>query len=45
MTAMPNDAYGLPVSTSTAALATYDRAVHALLGWRAEALDLFWSVW
>jgi tetratricopeptide (TPR) repeat protein len=41
MTAMPNDAYGLPVSTSPEALATYDRAVRALLGWQADALDLF----
>jgi tetratricopeptide (TPR) repeat protein len=38
---MINDAYGLPVTTSPDALATYDRAVRALLGWRADALDLF----
>src|SRR5262249_30726768 len=41
LTATPDDAYGLPVSTSSDALATYDRAVRALLGWRADALDLF----
>ena len=42
MTAMPRDAYGLPVSTASPdALATYDRAVRALLGWQADALDLF----
>ena len=41
MTAMPNDAYGLAVTTSSDALATYDRAVRALLGWQADALDLF----
>ena len=42
MTAMRHDAYGLPVSTgSVDALATYDRAVRALLGWEAEALALF----
>jgi tetratricopeptide (TPR) repeat protein len=41
MTAMPNDAYGLAVTTSPDALATYDRAVRALLGWQADALDLF----
>jgi tetratricopeptide (TPR) repeat protein len=41
MTAMPNDTYGLAVTTSPEALATYDRAVRALLGWQADALDLF----
>jgi tetratricopeptide (TPR) repeat protein len=41
MTAMPNDAYGLPVTTSPDARTTYDRAVRALLGWQADALDLF----
>jgi tetratricopeptide (TPR) repeat protein len=42
MAAMPTDAYGLTVTTaSPAALATYDRAVRALLGWQADALDLF----
>jgi tetratricopeptide (TPR) repeat protein len=42
MAAMPNDAYGLTVTTaSPAAVATYDRAVRALLGWQADALDLF----
>jgi tetratricopeptide (TPR) repeat protein len=42
MAAMPTDAYGLPVTTSSpVALATYDRAVRALLGWQADALDLF----
>jgi tetratricopeptide (TPR) repeat protein len=36
------DRYGLPISTaSAAALDTYDRAVHALLGWDRDALDLF----
>jgi len=36
------DAYGLTVTTSSHdALATYDRAVEALLGWDARALDLF----
>jgi Flp pilus assembly protein TadD len=36
------DASGLPVTTRSAdALETYDRAVHALLGWDAGALDLF----
>jgi tetratricopeptide (TPR) repeat protein len=36
------DAYGLPVTTAVpAALETYDRAVRALLGWEATALDLF----
>jgi tetratricopeptide (TPR) repeat protein len=44
MAAMRDDACGLPVSTaSPAALATYDRAVRALLGWQADALDLFQS--
>jgi tetratricopeptide (TPR) repeat protein len=42
MAAMRADAYGLPVTTaSDDALETYDRAVRALLGWRADALDLF----
>ena len=41
MTTMPNDAYGLPVTTSPDARTTYDRAVRALLGWQADALDLF----
>ena len=42
MAAMPRDAYGLPVTTASAgALATYDRAVRALLGWEASALDSF----
>jgi tetratricopeptide (TPR) repeat protein len=42
MAAMPTDAYGLTVTTgSPAALATYDRAVRALLGWQADALELF----
>src|SRR5215470_15395000 len=39
---MPNDAYDLPVSTTDPdALALYDRAVRALLGWQADALCLF----
>ena len=39
---MRTDAYGLPVSTSDPeALALYDRAVHALLSWHADALPLF----
>jgi tetratricopeptide (TPR) repeat protein len=39
---MSTDAYGLTVTTgSPAALATYDRAVRALLGWKADALALF----
>jgi tetratricopeptide (TPR) repeat protein len=39
---MPDDAYGLTVTTTSAdALATYDRAVRALLGWQADALALF----
>ena len=41
MTGMPNDAYGLPVTASHEARTTYDRAVRALLGWQADALDLF----
>jgi tetratricopeptide (TPR) repeat protein len=42
MSAMPHDAYGLPVTTSSRdALTAYDRAVHSLLGWQADALDLF----
>src|SRR5262245_44557162 len=41
MAGMPIDAYGLPVTTASPdALATYDRAVRALLGWQADALDL-----
>jgi len=39
---MHTDAYGLPVSTADPdALALYDRAVHALLSWHADALPLF----
>lgn len=39
---MWRDAYGLPVTASSRdALATYDRAVEALLGWDARALELF----
>ncbi|HZI78558.1 MAG TPA: hypothetical protein VFD69_03555, partial [Vicinamibacterales bacterium] len=39
---MRTDAYGLPVSTTDPeALALYDRAVHALLSWHADALPLF----
>jgi tetratricopeptide (TPR) repeat protein len=39
---MPNDAYGLPVCTADPeALALYDRAVRSLLGYKADALDLF----
>jgi tetratricopeptide (TPR) repeat protein len=39
---MRQDAYGLSVSTADSdALALYDRAVHALLSWHAEALPLF----
>jgi tetratricopeptide (TPR) repeat protein len=42
MSAMRDDAYGLTVTTASAdALATYDRAVRALLGWQADALALF----
>jgi tetratricopeptide (TPR) repeat protein len=42
MGAMPQDAYGLAVSTpSPDALATYDHAVLSLLGWQADALPLF----
>jgi len=42
MSAMRQDAYDLPVTTSFPdALATYDRAVRALLGWQADALGLF----
>ena len=42
MSAMREDAYGLTVTTASAdALATYDRAVRALLGWQADALGLF----
>jgi tetratricopeptide (TPR) repeat protein len=41
---VPNDVYGLPVTTSSpGALETYDRAARALLGWEAPALDLFRS--
>ena len=39
---MPNDRYGLPVTTaSPQALEAYDRGVEAALGWKANALDLF----
>ena len=39
---MRQDTYGLSVSTADSdALALYDRAVHALLSWHAEALPLF----
>ena len=39
---MRTDAYGLPVSTADPeALALYDRAVHALLSWHADARPLF----
>src|SRR5438105_11768954 len=42
MREMPNDAYGLPVSTGDPeALALYDRAVRALQAWQADALALF----
>jgi len=42
MGAMPQDAYGLAVSTTSPdALATYDHAVLSLLGWQADALALF----
>jgi tetratricopeptide (TPR) repeat protein len=42
MRSMHTDAYGLPVSTADPeALALYDRAVHALLSWHADALPLF----
>ena len=42
MGAMPQDAYGLAVSTTSPdALATYDHAVLSLLGWQADALPLF----
>jgi len=42
MGAMRHDAYGLTVTTgSPDALAGYDRAVRALLGWQADALALF----
>jgi tetratricopeptide (TPR) repeat protein len=42
MTAMPIDAWGLPVTTSsTRALEHYDRGVRALLGWEACALPEF----
>ena len=39
---MPNDAYGLPVTSADAeALTLYDRGVRALMAWQADALDLF----
>jgi tetratricopeptide (TPR) repeat protein len=39
---MPNDRYGLPVTTvAPQALEAYDAGVEAALGWRANALDLF----
>jgi tetratricopeptide (TPR) repeat protein len=39
---MPNDRYGLPVSTADPeALALYDRGVYALQAWQADALALF----
>ncbi|MGH7356997.1 MAG: tetratricopeptide repeat protein [Candidatus Rokuibacteriota bacterium] len=39
---MSSDLYGLPVTTASRdALDTYDRGARALLGWRADALDLF----
>ena len=42
MAAMPSDAWGLPVTTSsTRALEAYDRGVRGLLGWEACALDEF----
>ncbi len=42
MSAVPTDAYGLPVTTGSAgALAAWDRGVHALLGWEATALESF----
>ena len=42
MPLMRRDAYGLPVSTGTAAaLEAYDRAVEGLLSWDGRALDLF----
>ena len=42
MAAMHTDAWGLPVTTSSVrALEHYDRAVRALLGWEACALDEF----
>ena len=42
MSAMRDDAYGLTITTASPdALATYDRAVRALLGWQADALALF----
>jgi tetratricopeptide (TPR) repeat protein len=42
MGAMPEDAYGLAVTTASPdALATYDHAVLSLLGWQADALALF----
>ena len=42
MGAMPQDAYGLAVSTTSPdALATYDHAVLSLLGWQADALAPF----
>src|SRR5262249_16355630 len=42
MRAMREDAYGLPVSTTSApAMAAYDRGVQALLGFGADAIDRF----
>jgi tetratricopeptide (TPR) repeat protein len=42
MGAMPQDAYGLAVTTTSPdALAIYDHAVLSMLGWQADALDLF----
>src|SRR5688500_16859935 len=39
---MHQDAYGLDIASgSDVARRTYDRAVRALLGWEATALDLF----
>jgi tetratricopeptide (TPR) repeat protein len=38
---MPSDQFGLPASTTAAALGAYDQAVHGLLGWDGAALDLF----
>ena len=39
---MPDDAYGLPVSTADReAQALYDRAVRSLQAWQADALPLF----
>src|SRR6267143_2014874 len=42
MRGMPDDAFGLPVSTADReALALYDRAVRSLQAWQADALPLF----